>query len=58
LDGGGGDPADVADLIEQAIASRDEHAIKFTEACLREHRLAPDPAYIAAIRDAVTRPRR
>jgi hypothetical protein len=53
-----GDPADVADLIEQAIASRDEHAIKFTEACLREHRLAPDRTYIAAIRDAVKRPRR
>jgi len=43
------------DLIDRAIATRDEHAIKFTEACRREHALNPKPVYLAAARDAVTR---
>ena len=46
---------DEQDLIEQAVAARDEHAIKFPEACLREYRLSPHPAYIAAAKDAVVR---
>jgi hypothetical protein len=49
---------DECDLIEQAVAARDEHAIKFTEACLREHRISPDPAFIVAARDVVVRLRR
>lgn len=49
---------DEADLIEQAVAARDEHAIKFTEACLREYRLSSDPAFVAAARDVVVRLRR
>lgn len=40
-------------LIDRAIASDDEHAIKFTEACLREHDLNPKPAYLAAAPRAV-----
>jgi len=36
-----------------AIANGDEHAIKFTEACLREHELTPSPAYLAAARHAI-----
>jgi hypothetical protein len=51
-------PFDADDLIDQAVAARDEHAIKFTEACLREYRLLPDPAFITAARDAVARIRR
>lgn len=51
-------PFDAEDLIDQAVAARDEHAIKFTEACLREYRLVPDPAFIAAAKDAVARIRR
>ena len=43
------------DLIDRAIATRDEHAIKFTEACRRENVLNPKPVYYAAARDAVTR---
>lgn len=39
-------------LIDMAIASGDEHAIKFTEACLREYDLNPSPAYLAAARHA------
>lgn len=36
-------------LIDQAIANGDEHAIKFAEACASRHRLAPSPAYPAAL---------
>jgi hypothetical protein len=42
-------------LIDRAVASRDEHAIKFTEACLREYRISGDAAFIAAAEDAVVR---
>jgi hypothetical protein len=40
------------DLIDRAVATGDEHAIKFTEACLREHALNPKPVYLAAARHA------
>jgi hypothetical protein len=43
------------DLIDRAVATQDEHAIKFTEACLREHALNPKPLYLQAARDAVGR---
>lgn len=36
------------DLIDRAVASGDEHAIKFTEACLREYALNPKPVYLLA----------
>jgi len=45
----------VEDLIDSAVATGDEHAIKFTEACLREHALNPKPVYLAAARDATAR---
>jgi hypothetical protein len=45
----------IEDLIDRAIASGDEHAIKFTEACLREHGLNPEPVYLSAACDAVER---
>ncbi|MEO8541024.1 MAG: questin oxidase family protein, partial [bacterium] len=35
------------DLIDRCVFSGDEHAIKFTEACLREYALNPDPAFLA-----------
>jgi Questin oxidase-like len=41
------------ELIDRAIACGDEHAIKFTEVCLREHALKPDPAFLAAASHAV-----
>jgi hypothetical protein len=41
------------ELIERAIACGDEHAIKFTEVCLREHALNPDPAFLAAAGHAI-----
>ena len=43
------------DLVDRAVATGDEHAIKFTEACLREHALNPKPVYLAAARSAVAR---
>lgn len=46
---------DPATLVDMAIANGDEHAIKFTEACLREHALHPSPAYLAAARHAIDR---
>ena len=48
----GGGPED---LIERAVANGDEHAIKFTEACLRENDIRPDPAYLAAALDSTSR---
>jgi hypothetical protein len=42
-----------ADLIDRAIATGDEHAIKFTEACLREHAVNPKPVYLVAALHAV-----
>lgn len=48
-------PSESAESIaERAIASADDHAIKFSEACLREHEIAPSPAYLAAAAHAVT----
>ena len=41
-------------LIEQALANGDEHVIKFTEACLARHALAPSPAYPAAVAQVLT----
>jgi hypothetical protein len=41
-------PPSPDDLIDRAVFSGDEHAIKFTEACLREHALRPSPVYLAA----------
>ena len=38
---------DAEDLIDRAVFSGDEHAIKFTEACLREYALSPNPAFLA-----------
>ncbi|MGH9901408.1 MAG: questin oxidase family protein, partial [Pyrinomonadaceae bacterium] len=43
------------DLIDRSLAATDEHAIKFTEACLREYALNPRPAYLLAARHAAER---
>lgn len=51
-----GEPVvDRDDLIDHAVRSRDEHAIKFTEACLKEHALTGDGAFLTAALDAVER---
>jgi len=48
-------PAAISDdeLIDRAIATGDEHAIKFTEVCLREDRLHPSSAYRPAALHAI-----
>jgi|SRR5215831_7064227 len=43
------------DLVERAVATQDEHAIKLTEACLREHAAQPDPVYSLAAADFAAR---
>ena len=41
-------------LVERALANGDEHVIKFTEACLARHALAPSPAYPSAVAQVLT----
>ncbi len=48
-----GSRADADELFQQAIDAGDEHAIKFTEACLREHAMNPKSCYIDAARRAI-----
>jgi hypothetical protein len=43
------------DVIDQAVATRDEHATKLVEACLREHALNPRPVYLAVANDVAER---
>jgi hypothetical protein len=46
---------DTAEIRYHAACSLDEHAIKFTEACLREDARAPDPVFRLAAADAALR---
>lgn len=48
-----GEVPERAELIDRAIATGDEHAIKLTEACLREHAVNPKPVYLVAALHAV-----
>ena len=49
-------PADsMEELAAAAAATNDPHAIKFTEACLREYAVNPDPVYLASAADATRR---
>jgi hypothetical protein len=41
-------------FISAAVASGDDHAIKFTETCLREYDINPSPVYLAAARHAIS----
>jgi hypothetical protein len=43
------------EIIQQAVASGDDNAIKLTEAALRENALSRDPMYLVAAADAVVR---
>lgn len=49
------EPPDRDDLVDRAVQSGDEHAIKFTEACLREYDLVPNPVFLAAPLDLSAR---
>jgi len=48
-------PLSPDELVDRAVRNGDEHAIKFTEACLREHALLPRPVFLEAARDATER---
>lgn len=48
-------PLSPDELVDRAVKNGDEHAIKFTEACLREHALLPRPVFLEAARDATER---
>ena len=45
----------IDNLIEQAVDIGEEHAIKFTEACLREYSQKSNPIYLQAAQDALSR---
>jgi hypothetical protein len=49
------EPIKKEELIARAVDLNEEHAIKFTEACLREFALQPKAVYLQAAQDAVSR---
>jgi hypothetical protein len=49
------EPRDAAARADEALNNGDEHAIKMTEACLREDAVAPRAVYLRAARDACGR---
>jgi Questin oxidase-like len=48
-------PQEPSAVIERSVATDDPHALKFAEACIREHRRNPQPAYLAAAADWASR---
>ena len=48
-------PVDHEDLIDRAVAAGGAHSIKFTEACLREYAINPNPVYLVAAHDVSER---
>ena len=46
---------DQEDLIDRAVTAGGAHSIKFTEACLREYSLNPNPVYLVAAKDVTQR---
>ncbi|MFC1618603.1 questin oxidase family protein [Candidatus Neomarinimicrobiota bacterium] len=42
------------ELIDDAVASRNEYAVIFADACLREYAVQPDTIYLAAAREAIS----
>jgi hypothetical protein len=45
----------VEDLVTRAVETGDEHAVKFTEVCLRAHRIDPRPVFLVAAQHAIDR---
>jgi hypothetical protein len=42
-----------SEVMARAVEHRDTHAVKFAEACLREHARRPDPAYLLAAQQVI-----
>ena len=49
------EPIKIEDLVERAAQSNEEHAIKFTEACLREYSFNPKQVYLQAAHEGLRR---
>ena len=49
------EPDDPREMAARAVATRDEHAIKLVEACLREDAVRPRPVFLAVAQDAAER---
>ncbi|MEZ5345514.1 MAG: questin oxidase family protein [Pyrinomonadaceae bacterium] len=47
------DIPDIAGMTDQAATSNEVHAIKYTEACIREYKLNPKPIYLKAAKIAI-----
>jgi hypothetical protein len=48
-------PQEPSAIIDHSLATDDPHALKFAEASIREHRLNPHPACLAAAADWASR---
>src|SRR5262245_10732780 len=48
-------PQEQSAIVDRSVATDDPHALKFAEACIREHRLNPQPVYLAAAADWASR---
>ena len=46
---------DREELIDRAVAATGAYSIEFTEACLREYAVNPNPIYLLAAKDAAER---
>jgi hypothetical protein len=46
---------DRSELAARAVKTGEDHVIKFTEVMLAEHRINPDPVYLAAAEDVIKR---
>jgi hypothetical protein len=47
------DVPDLDELVARAAEHKDPHVVKFTEACLRESAIRPDPAYLLAAQHVI-----
>ncbi|WP_216900970.1 questin oxidase family protein [Nocardia alni] len=45
----------ISEVLDRCLETGDPHAIKFVEACVREHRASAQPVYLAAAADWATR---
>jgi hypothetical protein len=48
-------PQEESVIVERSVVTDDPHALKFAEACIREHHLNPQPAYLVAAADWASR---
>jgi len=49
----GAEPLAPDEIVGRAVEHRDTHALKFAEACMREHAIRPDPVYLLAAQQVI-----